>query len=270
MGKQSKRKAVSKKEHKERQEERRTRVLQEVSTRNDNAVADDESYDDRVEEIMAWDRVWWRNQPGLDSWQRGIVHRVVTDELEPGISRYLVQRTEDEDGKELITVTAKDRAITGSDESLKTIRRDRIDWVPRFAVGDRVLAHARIDCSRPRNDTVRDEDDSDSIWVPVTVSKLWTTPPNSTALLNVYICKVDAPIAHFSAGTQLWVKDDSEGMITEHPSTFQFSVGETVLFLPTGPSFLMVLELQECNLGKRVELSKWMPLVSTVPVRYTR
>jgi hypothetical protein len=116
MGKQSKRKAVSKKEHKERQEERRARVLREGSTRNDNDDADDEY---RVEEIMAWDRVWFRDEHWLDSWQRGVVHKVVTDQLEPGISRYLVQRTEDQDGKDLITVTTNGRTITGSDESQK-------------------------------------------------------------------------------------------------------------------------------------------------------
>jgi hypothetical protein len=226
MGKQSKRKAVSKKEHKERQEERRTRVLQEASTRNDNNDgADDESYDDRVEEIMAGDRVWWFYQPGRYCWRRGVVRRVVMDEFEPGMSRYLVQRIEDEDGKELIAVTASDRTITGSDESARAVRRDRNDWVPRFAVGDRVLGHVRMG-----------DDNSESIWVPATVSKLWATPPNS-ALLNVYKCHLDVPIADFSAGTPLYFEDDSEGMITEHSSTIRFSVGDVVLFSPENAAF---------------------------------
>jgi hypothetical protein len=107
MGKQSKRKAVSKKEHKERQEERRIRVLQEASTRNDDDYANDEPHDDLVDEIMVGDRIWWRDQPREEpwGWKRGIVRRVATgDELEPEITKYFVQPIEDEDGNELIAV----------------------------------------------------------------------------------------------------------------------------------------------------------------------
>jgi hypothetical protein len=222
MGKQSKRKAVSKKEHKERQEERRIRALQEVSTRNndDDDDANDEPYDSRVDVIMVGDRVWWRDQP---QWQRGIVRSVVADKLEPGMTRYMVQNIEDGDGDQLIVVAVS--TSTGSVELMKTIKRDRNDWVPYFSVGDRVLFHARKRGNRQ-------DDNSINLRVPATVSKLWVTPPDDNETLHVsfYMCEVNAPVGVISAGTSVYVEQDSADMIVKHSTTFRFSVGDAVLF----------------------------------------
>jgi hypothetical protein len=239
MGKQSKRKTGSKKEHKERQEERRIRAIQEVSTKTDDdddkdndagtdtdADADGKPYDDRVEEIMVGDRVWWRDQP---PWQRGIVRRVVKDELEPGITNYMVQPIKDGDGKQLIAVSSRYRTFSGSDESMKTIKRDRNDWVPRFSVGDRVLCHT----------SHAEDDDSEIVWAPATVSELWITPRIDNELILVYVCGVDAPIAGYSAGDPLYVKEDLNGVvIKEHSSIFRFAVSDAVLFSTEEAVFL--------------------------------
>jgi hypothetical protein len=61
------------------------------------------------------------------------------------------------------------------------MKRDRNDWVPRFSVGDRVLCHALMRGNRR-------EDDTENVWVPVTVSKLWITPPDDNGILHVYLC----------------------------------------------------------------------------------
>jgi hypothetical protein len=69
-------------------------------------------------------------------------------------------------------------------------------------------------------------------------------------MLNVctYVCKVDAPIANFSAGAQLRCKDDSEGMIMEHPSTFRFSVGDAVLFSTDKAAFLTDIDCRAAKM----------------------
>jgi hypothetical protein len=107
---------------------------------------------------------------------------------------------------------------------MKTIKRDRSDWVPRFSVGDRVLCHAQMMGNR------QDYENSRNVWVPATVSKRWVTPPNDYETLHVYMCEVDAPVGVFSAWTPLYVKQDSEDMIMKHSPTFRFSDGDAVLF----------------------------------------
>jgi hypothetical protein len=91
---------------------------------------------DRIEEIMVGDRVWWREGVG-DSWQRGVVREI--DKNEGRILRYLVVHVNVDEAAFQVDVDVQDPE-TGEVYVPMQIKRDRYHGgVPRFSVGDRVV-----------------------------------------------------------------------------------------------------------------------------------
>jgi hypothetical protein len=210
MGKQSKRKGVTKKAHKER----RRAVIQEdvvapTTNYDDYGYGDEEvdvdidvlwaeqeaendrigkiTVEDRIEEIMVGDRVWWR---GLErdegNWQRGIVRSIIKDD--GGTSYYDVAHVDVDKAAFQVEEAGFqfDDDMDGPDTGpmIKLIQRDRYtSWVPRFSVGDRVVY---------RNP---ERDQASTNGFSAIIRNLWVTPPDDSERVAVYACEAEGTSA---------------------------------------------------------------------------
>ena len=160
MGKQSRRKKVTKKAHQERQQECREGV-NEVVHRDDTEVEKWTQEEEEAKEVEVGQRV--RFDVG-NGWRRGVLKSMNES------SNCAVLPLDADDRKDLYVKVPRKQVI----------QRDFSEWTIRFQVGDRVVC-----CS--------------DVWTPATVSRLWLIEYKNPSTIPFYECEiVDRKARHLS------------------------------------------------------------------------